>query len=269
MNSLKDAFCDIYRGLLRYELWLTLGWRDVLSKYRRSWLGTLWITMSMGIISGVMGMLYSQIMHSPMQTYIPYLCVGFIGWMLLSALLTDGSLSFSSNSGVIKEIPLPYSVYVFRSLWRNVIIFSHNLIVYFLIMIIFRINVFPIVFLIIPSLILILLNGMWVGLLFGILNVRFRDFSQLVSSLMRLLFFITPIIWHAEVAKGVRGYLVHLNPFYYLIEILRDPLLGHIPGERVWVVVSAMTVIGWAVTLPIFARWRNRISYWGHRCLDD
>ena len=262
MNDLKSALLDIYIALQRYELWLTLGWRNVISGYRRSWLGSLWITLSMAIVAGVMGSLYSAIMQRPASDYIPYLTVGFIAWNLLSTLITEGTQSFVSNSAAIKEIPVPNSVFIFLLLWRNMLIFSHNFVVYLLLLLLFQISPFPAVFLALPALALILLNGMWIGLLFGLINVRFRDFSQLVNNSMRLLFFVTPIIWYGELATGLRGTFVYLNPLYYFIEILRAPLLGSFPSTQIWVVAVAITVAGWVVALPVYARYRRQISYW-------
>jgi len=262
VKDLKGALRDIYIALQRHELWLTLGWRDVLSRYRRSWFGSLWITLSMAIVAGVMGSLYSAIMQRPASEYIPYLTVGFIVWNMLSALITEGTQAFVSNAAAIKEIPVPYSVYIFRIIWRNLIIFAHNLVVYLLLLLIFQISPFPAIFLALPALALIILNGMWIGLLFGLLNARFRDFSQLVNNAMRLVFFVTPIIWYAELATGFRIIFVHLNPFYYFIEILRAPMLGSFPSSQVWTVAIAITAAGWIVALPIYARWRQQIAYW-------
>lgn len=261
-SDLKSAIKDIYIAVLRYELWLTLGWRDVLGRFRRSLLGTLWIPLGMAIVAGVMGFLYSTIMQRSPETYIPYLATGFIIWNMLSAMLTEGTNVFVTNSNAIKEIPVPVTVYVFRVVWRSLIIFAHNLILYIAILFIFQISPFPAIFLALPALVLILLNGLWVSLLFGIINVRFRDFNQVVNNSIRLIFFLTPIIWYRELATGVRELFVQLNPFYYFIEILRSPMLGIYPEVNVWIVVSSITIIGWTFTLFVYAKYRHDISYW-------
>jgi ABC-2 type transport system permease protein/lipopolysaccharide transport system permease protein len=261
-SDLAGAFLDIRDGWQRRELWLTLGWRDILSRYRRSWLGPFWIILSMGILAGVMGTLYSAIMLRPFDEYIPYLLVGFVCWGLFSALITEGCQAFTGNAAAIQEIPIPNSVYVYRLVWRNLLVLAHNIITYIVFLLVFQISPFPAVFFAVPGLVLILLNGMWIGLVFGIINARFRDFSQLINNLMRLFFFVTPIIWHAESATGFRRAFVSLNPFYYFVEILRAPLLGEVPGQFVWEVVLAITLIGWLGTLPIYARWRLQITYW-------
>jgi ABC-type polysaccharide/polyol phosphate export permease len=262
MGEIKRVFLDLYASAGRYELWLTLGWRDVLSRYHRSWLGPLWITLSMGVIACVMGSLYSAIMQRSMDSYIPYLTTGFIAWSLLSALIIEGTHAFVSNAAAIKEVPIPHAVHVFRILWRNLIVLGHNLVTYFILLMVFGINPLPAAFLIIPALLIVMLNGLWIGMLFGLINTRFRDFSQFINNLMRLVFFITPIIWFSESAKGLRSILVHFNPFYYFIEIIRWPLLGVVPDQSKWLIAVSITAAGWLITLPIYARWHRSIAYY-------
>lgn len=261
-SNIFNALQDLYAGLQRHELWLALGWLDVLSKYRRAGLGTFWISANMAIVSLVLGYLYSTIMQRSIQEYIPYLTIGYIVWNLISALITQGAHAFVASSAAMKEIPNPPTVYVYRVVWRNIIIFSYSLIVYALMLIAFQINPFPAIFLAIPGFILFVLNGIWVGLLLGLINAKFRDMHHMLNNIIRLVFFVTPVIWYPNLAQGVRGLFVTLNPFYYFIEILRAPLLGSYPDTKIWVVTIAITVIGWGITLPVYARWRSKIPFW-------
>jgi ABC-type polysaccharide/polyol phosphate export permease len=257
-----EALRDVREGWRWHELWLTLGWRDVRLRYRRSRLGPLWISLNMAFVAGIMGMLYSAIMQRSPHEYIPYLTTGFIAWNLLSSLVNDGRESFVANAGAIREIPVPASVYIYRLLWRNLLIFGHNAIVYLILLLVFQLNPFPALFLVIPGMALILLNGMWSGLLLGLINARFRDFGQLIPNAMRLIFFVTPVLWYSQSATGIRAAFVYLNPMYYFIEIMRAPLLGQAPSQLVWMVVLGITLVGWLITLPIFAYCRRQIAFW-------
>lgn len=257
-----EALRDIREGLRWYELWLTLGWRDVLLRHRRSKLGPLWISLSMGFVAGCMGTLYSAILQRSPHEYIPYLVAGFTVWNLLSALVNDSKEVFVANAAAIREIPVPNTVYVYRFLWRNTLILGYNILVYFIVLLIFQVWPFPALVLAIPALMLILLNGVWVGLLLGLINIRFRDFGHMIPSAMRLAFFVTPIIWYASSVNGLRAVFVHFNPLYYFIELFRAPLLGEVPSALVWGVALGITILGWGITLPIYARWRRQIAYW-------
>ncbi len=76
-----------------------------------------------------------------------------------------------------------------------------------------------------------------------------------------MLFFLSPIMWEPA-SLGDRAAFVELSPIYHFIEIVRAPLLGRWPAAESWAVVGAITVLGWAVTFPFYARFRNRITYW-------
>jgi ABC-2 type transport system permease protein/lipopolysaccharide transport system permease protein len=260
--GLAGALRDIRDGWRWRELWMTLGWRDILLRHRRSRLGPFWISISMAFIAAAMGTLYSGIMQRPAHEYIPYLVAGFAVWNLLLSLVNEGREAFVGNAGAIREIAVPNSVYVYRLLWKNILVFGYSLIVYVAVLLIFRVWPFPEVLLVLPALALVLANGLWVGLLLGLVNARFRDFGQLIPNAMRLAFFVTPVLWFPESAQGFRAYFVHFNPMYYFIEILRAPLLGEMPGELVWAVVLGFTVVGWGITLPVYARWRRQIAFW-------
>jgi len=84
---------------------------------------------------------------------------------------------------------------------------------------------------------------------------------QIVTSLMQVAFFATPIIWSTEALTG-DALLWNLNPFYHLIEIVRAPLLGFRVPVHSWVAVAAMGVVGWVVTIVAFRQFHRRIAYW-------
>jgi ABC-type polysaccharide/polyol phosphate export permease len=64
--------------------------------------------------------------------------------------------------------------------------------------------------------------------------------------------------------EGVRRILfVGLNPLYHLLTIVRDPLLGSkLPPVDSWIAVTFITILGWALTYALFAKFRKRIPYW-------
>jgi ABC-type polysaccharide/polyol phosphate export permease len=261
-SKLVDAWREVCEGWRWHELWLTLGWRDVLSRHRQTRLGPLWISVSMAFVAFGMGTLYSGIMGQPIHDYIPYLVAGFTTWNFLSAVVNEGKDAFVANASAIREIPVPSTVYVYRLLWKNILIFGYNAVVFVIVLLIFRVWPFPAIFLAIPALALILLNGIWIGMLLGLINARFRDIGQLIPNAMRLIFFVTPVLWHAESAAGARMIFVHFNPAYYFVEILRAPLLGEVPNPLVWAVVLGTTILGWAIALPVYASWRRQIALW-------
>ena len=121
-----------------WPLWVRLGWNDILQRYRRSMLGPFWLTASMAIMVIALGVLYAELFNTPIHDFLPYLCVGLLVWNLMSSFLTEGGTLFTGAESYIKQIRLPYSVYVFRSSWSKLIIFAHNFVIYFGVLLYFQ-----------------------------------------------------------------------------------------------------------------------------------
>ncbi|AHF05165.1 sugar ABC transporter permease [Marichromatium purpuratum 984] len=260
-EQIRHALADARDGWKHYELWGTLGLHDVRQRYRRSKLGPFWITISMGIMVLALGLLYGQIFGQDLHDYLPFLAAGFVIWGLISAIILDGSEAFIAAEGMIKQLNAPLSIYVYRKLWSALIAFAHNIWVFVGVALWFGVSWDWSLLWVFPALALLLLNGLWIGLFFGLLSARFRDVPLIIASMVQVLFFITPVIWKPEMLPG-RALLLHLNPFYHLVEVIRAPLLGQPPALTNWLAVLLLAAVGWAVALLFYSAYRWRIAYW-------
>jgi ABC-type polysaccharide/polyol phosphate export permease len=255
------ALSDIADGLRHWRLWILLGWQDIRQRYRRSVLGPFWLTLSMGILVGTLGVLYGVLFGLAIDDYLPFLALGFLAWWLISGVVTDGCMAFIDSEHLIKQVKLPFSMFVYRVVWRNLTIFAHYFVVYLVVAVAFGIWPGAAGLLLLPGLVLIAANAIWIGLLLGMVCARFRDVPQIVTSLLQVAFFLTPIIWMPQLL-GDRIAFVHANPFFHFVELVRAPLLGQVPVPLTWAVTVSVTAVGWLVTLLVFRRFRNRIPYW-------
>ncbi len=255
------AFQDLIKGARGVGLWGMLGWQDIRRRYRRSTLGPFWLTISMGALVAGLGLLYSSLFKIDIAEYLPYITVGFIVWGLISGLIIEGCAAFTGAEAIIKQVDLPLSVHVYRVVWRNVIISAHNTVIYVVVAAVFVVWPGWAGFLALPGLMLLVFNGVWVGLLFGLLSARFRDVPQIAASLVRAVFFLTPIIWKAESLPD-RAFVLDFNPFHHFIELVRAPLLGQVPDPLSWLVALGFTLGGWFVTLLMYRHYSWRIAYW-------
>ena len=265
-RTFRRAFQDLRDGLDRRQLWLHLGWQDIKQRYRRSVLGPIWITIATGTTAVAMGGLYSKLFHLELSEHLPYVTLGLIVWGLISASILEGAEVFVANEGLIKQLPTPLSVHVYRLVWRQAILFAHNIVIYVIIAMIFPkpwkwtdLSVFP-------ALLLIVLNCIWASLVFGIVGTRFRDIGPLLNSMVQLLFFMTPIIWNDQTLEaqgaGQWRWIVELNPLFHYLDIVRAPLLGADQEVRHWIVVLVLTAIGWVLALFAMRQYRSRVPYW-------
>jgi len=259
----QRAFGDLGQGWKQRPLWGYLGWQDIKQRYRRSVLGPLWISISMGVIATAMGILYGALFGEDITTFLPYVATGLLIWNFVSGCILEGSEVFIANEGLIKFLPAPLSLHVYRLVWRQTLFFLHNLVVWAILMVVFPQPLGWTLLLAVPAFVLLVLNGAWIAVLSGIVATRFRDIPPIIASLTQLLFFMTPIVWSYERLKAhpLAPY-IELNPALHFVEVLRQPLLGQEIVWRHWYVVGAITVAGCAAALVFLRNYRSRVAYW-------
>lgn len=263
-DAKKLAWADFTQGMSRWRVWVLLAYQDIQLRYRRSVLGPLWITLSMAISVYTMGFLYSHLFHMDLQSYFPFLVGGMVTWSMIATQVSDLTETFILSDGLIKQIKLPYTLYVHRVVARNFFIFFHNLIVIVPIMMIFhevaKVNLNTLF--LIPGFILIYANAFFYGLALAMLGARYRDITPVIKSLIQIVFFLTPIMWKPETLSAEKQFIVYLNPFSAFVEIIRSPLIGKMPTSHNMAVVLIMTLIGALISYMMFIRYRSRIVYW-------
>ncbi|MGQ4618404.1 galactan export ABC transporter permease subunit Wzm/RfbD [Nocardia sp. R7R-8] len=268
-QTFRRAFQDFASGFAQRELWLSLGWQDIKQRYRRSVLGPFWITIATGLQAVAMGVLYAALLGQPLREYLPYVTVGLIIWNVIQASILEGSEVFIANEGLIKQLPSALSVHVYRLVWRQLLFFAHNLVIYVVMLVAFGLwrHLGVASLLAIPAIALIFLNSMWVSIVFGIFSTRYRDIAPILGSTTLMLFVLTPVMWttktlQSQMNNGDRAKLAELVPTFHYLEIVRAPLLGEPQELRHWLVVGVITVLGWIVAILAMKQFRSRVPYW-------
>ncbi len=244
---------------------LSLGWlmalHDTRMRYRGSILGPLWLTANLAATGLGVSFMYAALFHIPYQTYLAYLMTGLVVWAFVFQVLSEASTAFIAAAGVIRNVRLPLLSHVFRVLFRQAIIMAHNLLVLILILVLTGqlhpwgivpafLNLFLVAIALLPAIAIL-----------AMLGVRFRDVPQIVTNLLQFIMFLTPIFWRAEDASG-RGAFIYSNPFYHLIALFRQPLLGGPLAWQSYAVVGGIAVVGLVIAALAFRWGRDRIVFW-------
>lgn len=255
------ALQDIYRGMLRTDTWWALSWEEFSRRYRRAFLGIIWAVLSFVIFVMAILLFRAAVAQNGLGDQATYVIFGFLLFQLLSPMVLDASVVFSNAASWLKGALLPMSLFVFKSISLNLIVFSFNCFGAFLILIAFGYRFPPSAWMFIPAFLVTLVNALWVYFLLGPLLAKFRDGAQLLSATMRMAFFVTPILWIP--VPGTLLYVVALvNPLTHFINIMRAPLIGAPLPVLSWWIVGAMTVAGLIAALLVFAYTRKKIIYW-------
>lgn len=259
----KAGWQDVMEALKNISLPLYLAKADIRQRYRRSTLGPFWITISTGVMIGCIGVIFSSLFKAPISEFLPFLAAGLIIWNFISTTLTDSTNVFVNAEPIVKQLPLPLTTHIFRMLSLNVYIFLHNILIFPLVLLCVKRPIGVEAFLFLPGFLLLILNLAWMSVILSIVCSRFRDLTQIVSSVLQIFFYLTPIIWLPTLLpKRASLMVLEPNPFYHLIQIVRAPLMSQLPSISNWIVSFSLCVLGWFIAIIFFNNYRNRIAYW-------
>ncbi len=253
---------DLRAGVLAWRIWSALAWNEFIMTYRRSLIGVFWIIISfLGFVAVKILIFGSMMSESNPTYYYVYMAVGYFIFSFLSAAITMASKVFISAEKWIKNDHLPLSLYAFKAIVRELFTFVLTAVVIVFVFLYFRFPASRQVYLVVPALMLLLINIFWIKILLGTICTRFRDIEYLVATIMRVMLFLSPVLWMPEQMGSLMTYL-WWNPFFHLIEIFRGPLINSEIAWVSWLYVSCMTLIGSVVTLIVFSLFRHRIVFW-------
>ena len=258
------AWRDLRDALKMSWFWLALGWNDILQRYRGSLLGPFWLTLTSAAFIAGLGPLYARLFNLNMADYLPYLAYGFTVWGFIAGSINESCMTFTSSGDTMKQLSMPRFVPLFQLVWRNVIVFLHNLPIYVVVMVFLGPAPSWALLNIIPGFIIVVLNLIWIGIILAILCLRFRDIPPIIGSIMQISFFLTPVMWHygGGGSHGVDVRLVELNPFAAFVELIRAPLLGQEVSPALLQLSLICLVVGYALAALVFIRYRRQIIYW-------
>jgi ABC-type polysaccharide/polyol phosphate export permease len=256
---------DFLKSAKGFGYWLYSSWMEVLLNYRSTVLGPLWIVVGTGVFVFTVGTLYNRVvLAGGSNIYLAHLAVGMTLWFLFIQSVVKSCGLFLENRGVLLDGAISYTDLLLKLLTTNIIYFLHNLVIVVLVFVVLGLMPGFSALIVLFTLPLVLANVLWMCALVSVLGTRYADLDELIHSTLRLVFFVTPILWIPH--KHVRGVyvdaLLYLNPFYYFIEVVRQPLLyGTIPWFEIGVLVVVLP-IGWLLASYLYARTRDSVALW-------
>jgi lipopolysaccharide transport system permease protein len=259
--AFATAFKDFRDSVIAWRIAALMGWSELRRRYHRSLLGPFWITLSMAIFILLVGGVFSQLAGTAMRDFMPFIATGYVTWLLLAAFISSGCNVFIGATRFLRQMRLPKTTFVLASVWRELMIFAHNLPVVLVVLVLCGVHPTLWTLMLIPAIAATAFAGMILALILGMVASRFRDLIPIVVSLTQLMFFLTPVLYHPT-HLGKIGVLLDFNPATHFVGIMRSAFLGEAPSLLNWVVVLAMLAAGAAAGFLLFVRFRARIIYW-------
>ena len=258
----REAWSDMREAASLWRLCWALGWLDIKLRYRGSLLGPFWLTLSTAIMVAAMGGIYAGLFNMNLAEYLPFLSLSLVLWGFLGALVSDASVGYTAAESTIRSVRMPFTLYAARIVLRNVWVLLHNLVVVVVVLAVFQAWPGFTGLLALPGFAMWLIDAFALSVLLGAICARFRDIPPIVGSLLQMMFFVTPVIWKPELVSANMRWLLPLNPFYSILEMVRAPMLGEVPGQMIYLSALLYSLALCSVAWLLFCRVRGRIAFW-------
>ena len=170
--------------------------------------------------------LFGDVLNVELERYTPSLAYGMVFWRFISGQILTNSMAIVGSQGIIKQRNFPLFSFILRNLTRAVFEFLYSFAAVTVVVLFYYIPTDVSVLLALPAVIIVEITLLCSGFVLAMLCCRMPDLHGSLISAMRVLFLLTPIIWLPEMVSGQKEFLLNLNPFYHLLETVRDPLIG-------------------------------------------
>jgi ABC-type polysaccharide/polyol phosphate export permease len=263
MTTLQPATrgMGLLDGVRAWRIWTLLGWQDIVLRYRGSALGPVWMVANLGVLMLGVTILYSELLKQKPETFMPFLATSLVLMNVIWPVLLEGCHTFAGSPDIVRQVRMPLSALVMRTIFRNIIVLGHNALLIVIVFVGFNKfgNVKPIETLF--GVFLLLFNLGWMSVLLAVLGARFRDAFQIVSSILNFMGIFTPIYWLPSLIKDNR-ILLDINPLFHMIEVVREPILGGAASNLNYLTTILGGLIGWSIAILVFQKTRQRIAFW-------
>ena len=257
----SSKFNHIFQELFNY--W-KLGWLDNKARYAKTYLGEVWIALSVILLSSVLGTVYGDIFGTTIDgtiKYFSYLALGITLWNCIADAMAIGSRFILESANFILN-----TKYSLRSLYlRKFFYLAQNLLIGLssILIVIFFVNpqLAPNYYKLFFPLLIFLLFILLILLVFSLVGCLIRDFAELVPLVTTLLFLSSPILYPAS-RLGDMAWIIDINIPYRILDFTRRTVLsGEINYSKCFLFfIIEITLV--YILLNYLDSNRNKIALW-------
>ena len=224
MNFFKELYH--YRELLKTNVK-----KDIRGKYKGSFLGILWSFINPLLQVLVYALVFPYIMKVETENYLIFLICGIIPWTWFVTSISQGTTSITNNANLIKKVYFPREILPISVVTSGLINFLISCLIILIFVLLGGLGItWHLIFL--PFIIIIqYLFTLALIFVLSAINVYVKDVEYIVSFIINMLFYATPILYTTEMFSGPILWLFRLNPLAHLINAYRDVFyVHHIPN---------------------------------------
>jgi len=210
--------------------------QNLIVDYHHSKISYFWIPLSFMILVFAKGFFLGDILGMD-KNFILYLCIGVWIWNYISLAVTSYGDSLFNNHVILNMKINPHRI-LHILYFKLLITFFLNLVVLGMFLLFFTIQFNILAFLLGILTLIILVHQ--VGKLLSIISLYYRDITQLINSMMIVLFFLSPIFWYPQQLSANKLYLLQFNPVYHILNVFRDAIMKGTFNTQGFMIISSL-----------------------------
>lgn len=233
-----------YRELLGF-----LAWRDVVVRYKQTYIGAGWAFIRPFLTMVVFTVVFGKIAKLPSDG-VPYPILTFaalLPWQFFATAFAETANSVVGNGYMITKIYFPRLILPLTSMAVGLVDFLVSFVFLAALMLYYRVPPSPRLAALPLFTLLLLAFTTGFGLWFAALYVRFRDLRHLIPFVTQLGLFISPVAFSSSIVPERWRLLYSLNPMVGVIDGFRWSILGtaplHVPSVVTGAVLSLLLVV--------------------------
>lgn len=247
---------------LRETLWV-LVLKDFKARYRAQSLGLFWSLAYPLVMMVTLTIAFGYVLRVQIPNFSVFYLVGAVFWQFFTNASLASVTSILENGSLVKKTMFPRFLFPIASVLSHLIHLGMELVLLFLFYFVFpHAYTFNVTLVALPFLVLVevvLLVGM--ALVTSTMNVRYRDTYYLVSSLMTVGFWATPVIYASHMAPPWAQRWLRLNPVTGIIESARSVVMrGEWPSAQYLLPATGIAIATFFVGCLVFHSQNVRVS---------
>ena len=254
MNFFKELYH--YRELLKTNVK-----KDIRGKYKGSFLGILWSFINPLLQVLVYALVFPYIMKVETENYLIFLICGIIPWTWFVTSISQGTTSITNNANLIKKVYFPREILPISVVTSGLINFLISCLIILIFVLLGGLGItWHLIFL--PFIIIIqYLFTLALIFVLSAINVYVKDVEYIVSFIINMLFYATPILYTTEMFSGPILWIFRLNPLAHLINAYRDVFyVHHIPNLVNLGILLGVSILLVVICYIIFKKLEKRFA---------
>ena len=207
--------------ILRDQIYVLVK-QAITVKYKRTILGLFWSLLNPLLLMTTSAFIFANVFNMNLVDFTIHMFVGMSVWSIFATTVHQSSGAMMGNENILKKISVKPIIFPIVSMLAAFIEAIPMIIISYIIVIFFGLIDFFGIFKVIGILILIAMFSLGLGMMLSIACIKFRDLQYIISVILQIWFYATPILYKGEMLGNKFTFLMYINPMANYLTLIRE-----------------------------------------------